>query len=141
MPPDLIPFEEFEHAADLGLRVRGRTMEELFANAARGMLWLLGCEPCPEGGGGERMIELEGLDPEHLLVRWLSEILFIYREGFIAGGFELERLEATRLRASCRLATVPEGFEAKKEIKLVTHHGVKIETDKGIYRAEVVFDV
>jgi SHS2 domain-containing protein len=141
MPPDLIPFEEFEHAADLGLRARGRTMEELFANAARGMLWLLGCEPCPEGGGVERMIELEGLDPEHLLVRWLSEILYIYREGKAASGFVFDSIEETSLKARCRLESLPGDFVPKREIKLVTHHGASIRERAGILEAEVVLDV
>lgn len=140
MPPDLIPFEEFEHAADLGLRARGRTMEELFANAARGMLDFLGSGNGPPGGEGA-VIETEGLDSEHLLVRWLSEILYLYRQGRVAEGFEFELLDERKLRAGCRLANLPGGFAPKKEIKLVTHHGVRIEEKEGFLQAEVVFDL
>jgi SHS2 domain-containing protein len=140
MPPDLIPFEEFEHAADLGLRARGRTMEELFANAARGMLDFMGSGNGTLGGE-EAVIETEGLDPEHLLVRWLSEILYLFREGKKASGFLFDSIGKTSLKARCRLANLPGDFVPKREIKLVTHHGVKIETVKGMYRAEVVFDV
>jgi SHS2 domain-containing protein len=140
MPPDLIPFEEFEHAADLGLRARGRTMGELFANAARGMLDFLGSGNGPPGGE-EAVIETEGLDPEHLLVRWLSEILYLYREGKEASGFLFDSIGKTSLKARCRLANLPGGFAPKKEIKLVTHHGARIEEKEGFLQAEVVFDV
>ena len=34
----LPPWEEVEHTADVALLVRGVTLAELFANAARGML-------------------------------------------------------------------------------------------------------
>lgn len=138
MPPDLIPFEEFEHAADLGLRARGRTMEDLFANAARGMLDFMGSGNGPPGGE-EAVIETEGLDPEHLLVRWLSEILYLYREGKEASGFQFERLDGTKARARCRLADAR--GRPGKEIKLVTHHGVRIEEKEGFLQAEVVFDL
>lgn len=141
MTRDLVRYEEFGHAADLGLRARGRSMEELFANAALGMLWLLGCEPCPEGGGGEGTIELEGLDREHLLVRWLSEILYLYREGQAAFGIKFELMDERTLRARCRLTDLPDGFVPKREIKLVTHHGARITEKDGIFQAEVVLDI
>lgn len=137
MAQDFAPFGEFEHAADLGLRARGRTMEELFANAARGMTELLG--GASSEAIGHKTIELEGLDPEHLLVRWLSEILYLYREGRACAGAEFEALEKTRLRAGCRLSGV--SGRAGKEIKMVTHHGVRIEEKDGIFQAEVVLDV
>lgn len=139
MPEDFPPYEEIEHTADVGLRARGRTMEGLFANAARGMLWLMGWEPGPGAAGGEGTVEADGVDPEHLLVRWLSEILYLYREGKAASGFEFERLDGTGAKARCRLSKV--SGTAGKEIKLVTHHGVRIEEKEGLFQAEVVFDV
>ena len=33
--------EEIEHTADLAIRVRGRDLSQLFANAARGMFGLM----------------------------------------------------------------------------------------------------
>jgi SHS2 domain-containing protein len=139
MPDGFAPFEEIEHAADVGLRARGRSMEELFANAALGMLSLVGCRPRPGGAGEEAALELEGLDPEHLLVRWLSEILYFYREGKRASGFELEILGQTGLKARFRLSAA--SGRTGREIKLVTHHGVRIEEKGGLFQAEVVFDV
>lgn len=141
MSSDFAPFEEFEHAADLGLRVRGRTLEDLFANAAEGMLRSMAGDLSPCLGGQERLIEIEGLDQEHLLVRWLSEILYIFREGLAAAGVEFETLGATKLRARCLLQELPAGLKPHREIKLVTHHAVSIERKDGLYVAEVVFDV
>ncbi len=140
MPHEGDPFEEFEHAADAGLRVRGRTLEDLFANAALGMLQMMGM-PGGTAAGREAVVEINGLDPEHLLVRWLSEILYLYREGRAAAGFQFERLDGEKLRARCRLAELPGGFVPKREIKLVTHHGAAIRMKDGLLEAEVVFDV
>lgn len=140
MAQNLAPYEEFAHTADLGLRARGRNREELFANAARGMLSLMGCRP---GGGpvAERLVEIEGLDGEHLLVRWLSEILYIFRSGKMASGFDFERLDNTNLKARCRLEDLPGGFVPAKEVKLVTHHEASIREKDGFLEAEVVLDV
>lgn len=140
MSEGFVPYEEFAHTADIGLRARGRTREELFANAARGMLQILGL---PEGWipGEEKLIELSGLDAEHLLVRWLSEMLYLFQEGKAFAGAEFEMLEETRLKARCRLADMVNDFVPRKEVKLVTHHGVKIEQQDGLFCAEVVFDV
>lgn len=140
MAQDLVPYEEFAHIADLGLRARGRNREELFANAALGMLSLMGCRT-GEGAFAEIMIEIEGLDPEHLLVRWLSEILYLYREGKMASGIVFELLVNNNLKARCRLEKLPGSFIPKKEVKLVTHHGACIRERAGILEAEVVLDV
>ena len=39
--PEHPSYEEFEHPADVGLRVRGRSLRELFENAGRGMAELM----------------------------------------------------------------------------------------------------
>ncbi len=137
MPDAFAPFEEIEHTADVGLRARGRSMEELFANAALGMVMMLG--GASSDAIGEETVELDGLDAEHLLVRWLSEILYLFREGKAFAGAEFGILEVNRLKARCRVAGVSR--KPGKEIKLVTHHGVKIVEKEGILQAEVVFDV
>src|SRR5688572_14599636 len=71
------PFEILEHTADIGIRATGRTLEELFANAAWGMADILGAR-AKEGGSEPTTAELdvEGADREALLVAWLDEILF-----------------------------------------------------------------
>ena len=80
----LPPWEEVEHTADVALRVRGATLAELFANAARGMLALaLGGDPVPAGQDRTEIL-LSAPDPETLLVDWLTELVYrIEDEAFI----------------------------------------------------------
>jgi SHS2 domain-containing protein len=141
MDRDIVTFEEMEHTADIGLRARGRSLEELFVNAARGMLWLMGFAGEGLEEGRLQTIEIQGLDREHLLVRWLSEILYLFREGRAVQNCDFQCLEPSRLRARCRTVRLPPGFVYRQEIKLVTHHRVKIECRGGIYTGEVIFDV
>ena len=135
----LPPWEEIEHTADVGLRVRGATLAELFANAARGMLALvLGSETAAQ----EQeciAIELTAPDVETLLVDWLSELVYLMEDGsFIASGVEVFEVAAGTLRAE---ATGGTDASLHKHIKAVTYHDLSIEKTRGGYQATVVFDV
>jgi SHS2 domain-containing protein len=132
------PIEEIEHTADLSIRVRGRSLEELFVNAALGMAMLM-ADPDQVEPSLERRVELEEYDTETLLVSWLSELLWFNEESdAVFVRFEIEELTPTRLRA-----TVWGGPAASqwKQIKAVTFNDLEIiETDEG-YEVTVVFDV
>lgn len=141
MVPAIVPYEEMEHTADVGLRARGRSLEELFANAARGMLWLMGLAGFDLEEGEPVTIEIQGLDREHLLVRWLSEVLYYFREGRALASCHFQNLAQNRLQAQCRLANLPAGFVCRKEIKMVTHHRLRLADSEGLYTCEVIFDV
>jgi SHS2 domain-containing protein len=132
-------WEEFEHTADVGLRVRGATLADLFANAARGMLDL--------AVGGEKTVqeqervalELQAPDIETLLVDWLTELLYLMEDGsFIPAGVEVVAVEANSLRAE---AIGGAGADLHRHIKAVTYHDLSIEKTEGGYQATVVFDV
>ncbi|HHY46237.1 MAG TPA: archease [Firmicutes bacterium] len=75
-------WELFEHTADIGLRAFGVTLEEAFAEAARGTLSLIApsLKPRPLH---RTDLAVSARDLESLLVAWLSEILYLlYAEGF-----------------------------------------------------------
>jgi len=74
---DFVPFEQVEHTADLAYVVRGRTLEELFENAALGLMSFL-VDPESVAARERERIEVEGDDAEGCLIAWLQEIL--YRE-------------------------------------------------------------
>jgi SHS2 domain-containing protein len=68
-------FETLEHTADTGFRARGRTLEELFANAALALVSTAvdssaanPLEPYP--------VAASGGDLSEQLVNWLNEVLF-----------------------------------------------------------------
>jgi SHS2 domain-containing protein len=131
-------FEELEHTADLALKVRGHSLEGIFANAAYGMFSLMadlgGLEPTVS-----HEISLESLDYEALLVDWLNELLYLHEvEGEIYSRFEIETLSSTALSAIVwggKMAT------SKLTVKAATFHDLEIRETGDGYLATVVFDV
>jgi SHS2 domain-containing protein len=132
-------FEEVEHTADWALRIHGRDLRGLLINAARGMNSLLidRIEAVPLDH--EETFELDGLDPESLLVNWLSELAYwAEQEQIIFRAFDLPEVTPTRLRAVVRGGRAP---DLKKHIKAVTYHNLAIiESEDGL-TTTVVFDV
>jgi SHS2 domain-containing protein len=131
-------FEEIEHTADIAIRVRGRDLSELFANAAYGMACQL-ADPGTVDQTVERQIKLDAYDAETLLVSWLGELLYLSeREECAFTDFEMLEVTPTHLRAVVRGGSVK---EHRQHIKAVTFNELEIvHTDKG-YETTVVFDV
>jgi SHS2 domain-containing protein len=132
-------FEEIEHTADWALRIHGRDLRGLLINAARGMNSLLIDQLEVVPLDREEMFELGGLDPESLLVDWLSELAYwAEQEQVIFRTFELPEVSPTRLRAIVRGGQAP---ALKKHIKAVTYHNLAIIDSEDGLTATVVFDV
>ena len=131
-------FEEIDHTADLAIRVYGRDMSELFANAAHGMFALM-AEPSVEEPAREREVSLEATDYEGLLVDWLNELIYLHEvEGETYSQFAIKTLSPTELKAQ---VTGGPTKNKTKAIKAATFHELEVvKTDKG-YQATIVFDV
>jgi SHS2 domain-containing protein len=135
-------FEAFEHTADVGLRVWGGGLVELFEQAAAGFIDLM-VDPSTVRPAERRSIEVEAEETEELLVAWLAEILFAFdAEGFAPHSAEVERLEPGRLRGAIRGEPLdPARHELRQAVKAVTYHDLQVRrTDQG-YEVRVVFDV
>jgi len=135
-------FEILEHTADVGLKIYGGSLPELFANAARGLV-SLALEPEPVQPKQRLSLRAQGESYEELLVGWLSEILyFLDTEGWVFCDFSVERLEAGSIEA--------EGVGERRDpahrsravaVKAVTYHQVSVrETAEG-WEAVVYFDI
>jgi riboflavin kinase/FMN adenylyltransferase len=134
-------FEEIGHTAEIGLRVSGHDLAELFANAARGMWSLIVPDIETIEPNITRTVELEAMDAEVLLVDWLSEHLYLHEtEREVYSRFEIEGLSATQLQAKIH-GRPAEDVRLAKHIKAVTFNELSIEeTDTG-FSATIVFDV
>jgi SHS2 domain-containing protein len=135
-------FEEIEHTADIAIRVRGRSLAEMFANAAYGMACQMAGHPANAGIVGkmiEQMIELTAYDVETLLVTWLGELLYLgEREGCVFTEFDMVKVTASRLQAVVRGGPAATHL---RHIKAVTFNDLDIvHTDAG-YETTIVFDV
>jgi SHS2 domain-containing protein len=135
-------YETLNHTADLGLRVFGQTCEEVFANAAYALFDLLTDLNRVRENLSYHLL-LEAADREELLVRWLSELLFLYeRPGYLFKKFSLSHLDRTSLRAVARgEAFDPSRHKIKREIKAVTYHQVEVKQKDGQWEAKVIFDI
>ena len=135
-------FDKIDHTADIGVRAYGRTMEELFANAASGLISLLfGNEP-PEALS-EITAEIKGGDREELLVNFLEEILYQMNVNrFASAGAEVVHLEENYL--TMRIKGEPLN-EAKHyihyDIKGVTFHRLEFEKKDNTLTVQVIFDI
>jgi len=132
-----MPFEEIPHTADRSLRVWSASLPQLFSEAAQGMNTLMGMR-LASGPRTNRSLHITGLDPETLLVNFLSELLFISEQDKLA--FDEFKLEMTgdRLEAEMSGALV---LSIEKIIKAVTFHNLHIRQTPQGYEVEIVFDV
>ena len=135
---DKPPYEILEHTADVGLKVYGGTLPELFANAGRGLVML--ALESPETSPKEcRTLSARGEDLEELLVHFLSEILYaIDAEGWLFCDFHIGKLEPTAIEA--------EGWGERRErqrvaVKAVTYHLVSVQETAEGWQAVVYFDI
>jgi len=131
-------FEEIEHTADIAIRVWGRDLAELFANAAYGLACQL-ANPDEIPQTVEQAIELEAYDVETLLVTWLGELLYLgERATCVFTDFDALKVTPTLLRAIARGGPAR---EHRRHIKAVTFSDLEIvHTGEG-YETTIVFDV
>jgi SHS2 domain-containing protein len=135
-----MPFEIAEHRADVGIRVRGETLAELFADAARGMFYVI-CEQPPEGWPESHDVGIEADDIEQLFVDWLSELLYLFEvKKFFASEPEIESIEPTKLKATVK-GVRTRGMTCETEIKAVTHHLLSIDRTLNGFETTVYFDL
>jgi SHS2 domain-containing protein len=126
----------------LGVRVFGQTCEEVFANAAYALFDLLtDLNHVRENLSYD--LRVEAADREELLVRWLSELLFLCESrGYLFKNFSFSHLDQTSLQAEARGETFePSRHEFKMEIKAVTYHQVELKEKDGKWEARVIFDI
>jgi len=135
-------YETFDHTADLGARVFGQTCKEVFANAAYALFDLL-TDLNRVRENLSYNLHVEAADREELLVRWLSELLFLCESpGYLFKKFSLSHLGRTSLRAVARgEAFDPSRHKFKMEIKAVTYHQVEVKKKDGKWEARVIFDI
>ncbi|MGD0898596.1 MAG: archease [Thermoguttaceae bacterium] len=135
-------YETFEHTADVGLRIRAATLDDLFADAALGMFSIM-VENLDEVRPSQPLaISLAEDQPDALLRLWLAELLYT---------FHVRRMVFSRFEVAVRsgglTATAwgepidPARHQLDVEIKAVTWHGLKLDRQPDGWLAEVIVDI
>ena len=135
-------YEIIEHTADIGIRVRGRTLEEVFALAAGSMFDLM-IDVSQVQPVEKAEISLEAESLEELFVTWLNELVFRAEvsEMFFSR-FEVDSVTEKSLRASAMGEPYKENAHSSRvQVKAATYHQLEIcPSDEGWF-ANVIFDV
>jgi SHS2 domain-containing protein len=143
-----VPYEIIEHPADVGFLAYGRTLAQLFENAALAMC-SLACAPDRIDETTRREIIVGGADLESLLYAWLAEILgiadaeqLVFRRAAIAQLHEPQNGEPGEARG----IAYGEAFDRARHaagtyIKAVTLHRFMIERTPDGFCARVFLDL
>jgi len=135
-------YEVFEHTADLGLRVRAADLNELFADAARGLFAMVveNIEDVEEVRAVD--FEIEGSDREYLFFDWLNELLYhCDTEKLILSRFEVEVTESGLRATGFGEPLDPRRHRLAHEVKAITYHHLKVEQTADGWLAEVIVDI
>mgnify|MGYP001142147628 FL=1 len=142
-------YKLFDHTADIGVEIFGRTKKVLFANAACALFDILiqttdNKSKIGKGTKGQQKIRtVAGTDMADLLVNFLRELLYLFNgEALIVEDCHIQECSNQRLVA--KLLVEPyskEKYSTKMELKAVTYHGLSVERIKNGWRARVIFDV
>lgn len=135
-------FRILEHPSDLGIEATGRSLREVFEYAALGLVSII-ADPATIDPAEQRFVRLEGSDHENLLVKWLSEILYLYDgQQFLTSDVEITRLTAQELAA----AVTGEPVDARKhtlkmDVKAITYHQLKVDEREDCCLVRVFVDI
>jgi SHS2 domain-containing protein len=135
-------YSTFNHTADIGIKVSGESIADLFANAALAIADIITDVNCIRDKE-TRAITVSGLDGNDLWVNFLREVLYTFNG---AGFFikDCKVIEIDNNHATAQLTGEPfdpEIHTIKKEIKGVTYHQASVKQDLHKWRGRVILDV
>jgi SHS2 domain-containing protein len=135
-------YEVIEHTADIGIRVKGKDLKELFSNAGLSLFDIAAeKKPIRDKKNITIGIEVKGDTREELFINWLNELLFLFAtRQIIFTHFRIHALNEHSLKALAT-ATSVRNYRVNTEIKAATYHMLKIRKQGSGWDAEVILDV
>ena len=135
-------YEPIDHTADVGVRAYGKTLEELFRNAAIGMFDII-ADLETVGTTESKHLQLKAETLEDLYLNWHQELLFRSSvDRLVFKEFVFDHLSEKDLSATARGEPFdPDKQSLKKEVKAVTYHELKVRKTKEGWVGEIIFDI
>jgi SHS2 domain-containing protein len=141
-------FRTFDHTADVGLEVRGESLEDLLATAARAVFSVI-IEAGPSAVETEAEVLAEAetgarAEWEDVFVVWLQELLYRFEmEHLVPLEFDFAEAGPARVRARVGFGRFdPKRHRAATEVKAVTYHELAVRAEPGgTWSARFILDV
>ena len=137
-----LKFEQIDHTADVGLRIYGTSLAELFQHAAEGLFEIITSLE-QVSTGVKRQVFVEASDRESLLVNWLSELNFLFlTKKELYKKFEITAVNDLSLKAQIQGEKLDlDKHTIHTEVKAVTYHQLYIRQNSSGWGAQVIFDL
>jgi SHS2 domain-containing protein len=136
-------YNELDHTADVGLELIAPDLNAAFERAAAAMFDLI-CDLDRVGRRVHRIVRVTARknDLENMMVRWLTELLFLFdSERIVLSRFEIRSLTDTALQADVEGETFDASrHTVKADIKAVTYHELTVEQRGADWYVRVIFD-
>ena len=131
-----------DHPADLGIEACGKTLAEAFEQAACGLTSVI-LDPASVRQVESRPVRIEAGDRQQLLVRWMTEVLYLYDGlNFAPRTFRIERLSTRSLAAQVRGEPFDPGrHTVRLDVKAITYHQLRIRRRAPGYWLQVFLDI
>jgi SHS2 domain-containing protein len=136
--------ETFEHTADLGLRITGRDLSDLFETAAAGLFDVIVANRSEVRDEQPESVTLTADSTEDLLLTWLNELIFRCETRHrLYGLFDVNVDDDGR---SLHATIAGEPIDRARhvldhEVKAATHHGLVVRPEDEGWLAEVILDI
>jgi SHS2 domain-containing protein len=136
--------ETFDHTADVGLRIRAESLDDLFCTAAEGLFDYVVANREDVRPDEIEKVSLRDDTAADLLATWLSELIFrsetLHR---LYASFEVHvDDDGRRLDATIRGERIDRDRHVlDHEVKAVTRHGLRFEREGEGWVAELILDI
>lgn len=138
----MVGYRFVPHTAEIALKVWGKTLDDLFLNAALGLVKAVG--PKAKDKGTKKSIRLKffAASVEELFVHWLNEIAFlIQHKRFLPAKWQCFVTPNGNAIKGKIVGKIYKELALTREVKSATYHNLKIQKIKSRFLTTVILDV
>jgi SHS2 domain-containing protein len=135
-------YEVFEHTADIGIRIKGKDLKDLFKNAGLAIFRISSRKQFTKNKNHANInIKISSDNLESLFIDWLNELLSLSEaKSLVFHNIKINKLEDNSIEAVAVGSDI-NNYKVNTEIKAATYHELKVKEVAGGWLAEVILDV